>query len=62
MDKEIKDLLFKQAQELIDKRKEEVYKGEIDSSCYYPYVVGILAIELMRFYDKQFNTDLDLKK
>ena len=49
-------------QGLINKAKEEVYKGELDPSLYYSRLSGILSAELIGIYDYMFNTDLDLEK
>ena len=49
-------------QDLINKAKEEVYKGELDPTLYFSRLTGILSAELIGAYDYMFNTDLDLEK
>lgn len=62
MTKEQKQCRARIVQGLINKTKEEVYKGELDPSLYYSRLTGILSAELIGAYDYMFNTDLDLKK
>ena len=62
MTKEQKQCRARIVQDIINKTKEEVYKGELDPSLYYSRLTGILSAELIGAYDYMFNTDLDLEK
>lgn len=62
MTKEQKQCRARIVQDLINKTKEEVYKGELDPSLYYSRLTGILSAELIGAYDYMFNTDLDIEK
>ena len=62
MTKEQKQCRAGIVQDLINKTKEMVYKGELDPSLYYSRLAGILSAELIGAYDYMFNTDLDLEK
>ena len=53
-----KEEQFNELQELINKKKEEVARGELTDDMYYAYVCGVLSAELFRYYKKIPNTDI----
>lgn len=62
MTKQFLEEEFKKVQARIDEEKERVYKGESKTILYYPFICGLLTVELNLLFNKMLNTDLDMEK
>jgi hypothetical protein len=53
-----KEEQFNELQESINKKKEEVARGELTVDMYYAYICGMLSAALFRYYQKIPNIDI----